>query len=119
MLGEQRLVGGDDRLAGGERRFDRAAGRPFVAADQLDEEIDRRRARQRHRIVDPIVETEIEAARLVAVARAHPGDDDGPAGAARQRPLLAFEQADDGRPHRAETGDADTQGFGHGPLPQA
>ena len=93
--------------------------RPVVAADQFDEEIDRRRARQRHRIVEPIVKTEIDAAQLVAIARAHRGNDDGTAGAAGERLLLAFEQADDGGADRAETGDADTQRFGHGLLPQA
>ena len=40
VLGQQRLVGGDDMLAGAERRLDSGLGRPVVAADQLDEHVD-------------------------------------------------------------------------------
>ena len=40
MLGQQRLVGGDDVAAGFERRLDRSARRPSVAADQFDEDVD-------------------------------------------------------------------------------
>ena len=39
---KQRLVGGDDRLAGGERGLDRALGGIAGAADELDEDVDRR-----------------------------------------------------------------------------
>ena len=41
VLGEQRLVGGDDVLAGRQRRLHRALGGPVLAADQLDEDVDR------------------------------------------------------------------------------
>ena len=40
VLGQQRLVGGDDMLAGFERGLDRRARRAFLAADQLDEHVD-------------------------------------------------------------------------------
>ncbi len=53
MLGEQRLVGGHHRLAGRKRGFDRAFGRIARAADQFDEDIDARIARERDRIGEP------------------------------------------------------------------
>ena len=52
VLRQQRLVGGDNMLAGGERRLDRGARRTLVAAHELDEKIDVGRARQRHWIVE-------------------------------------------------------------------
>jgi hypothetical protein len=53
MLGEQRLVGRDDGFRMRQRRFDRRAGRAFVAADQLDEQVDLRRFGQFDRVVEP------------------------------------------------------------------
>ncbi len=72
--GEQRLVGGHHRLAGSERGFDRALGRIARAADHLDEHVDRRIARQRHRIGDPAKFLQIEVALLAARARADRDD---------------------------------------------
>ena len=40
VLGDERLVGGDHRLACLKRGFDRGSRRPFGAADQLDEDVD-------------------------------------------------------------------------------
>ena len=45
-VGEQLLVGRDDRLAGAQRRGDQLAGR-LDAADDLDDEVDRRDRRRR------------------------------------------------------------------------
>ena len=50
---QQRLVGGDHRLAGLERRADRRARRVAVAADQLDKGVDARIARKLHRVRRP------------------------------------------------------------------
>ena len=52
-MGDQRLVGGDHRLSGPERRLDRRLGGVALPAHQLDEEIDLGRPGQRHRIVMP------------------------------------------------------------------
>ena len=67
VLGEQRLVGGDDVLAGVQRRFDGSLGDAVLAADQLDEHLDRRIACERHGIVEPFDALEIDAAALVRV----------------------------------------------------
>ena len=64
MMGKQRLVGGDDVLAGVERGLDGLLGDAVVAADQLDEDVDRRILRQRDRIVDQANAGNIDAAAL-------------------------------------------------------
>ena len=46
VLGQQRLVGGDDVLAGAQRGLDGGFGRAVVAADQLDEDVDGRIGRE-------------------------------------------------------------------------
>jgi hypothetical protein len=53
MLGDQGLVGGDDRLAGPERRLDRRLGRAIRAADQLDENVGLVRLGQGDGVVEP------------------------------------------------------------------
>ena len=56
MLGEQRLVGGDDVAAGLERRLDRRSrAAPSVAADQFDEDVDIGDLRQLDRVVEPLL----------------------------------------------------------------
>ena len=64
MLGKQRLVGGDHRLSGRQRRFDRCLGRIAGAADQFDKHVDVGRARERHRIGEPFHFFQIDAAIL-------------------------------------------------------
>ena len=88
---EQRLVGGDHRLAGSERGLHRALGRIAGAADQLDEHVDRRIARQRHRIGEPAKFLQIDVALLAARARADRNDLDG-AAAARHKLVAAVLQ---------------------------
>ena len=63
-VGEQRLVGGDDVLAGVERRLDRGRRRAVGAADQFDEDVVAGIARQRHRIVEPCRAGDVDAAIL-------------------------------------------------------
>ena len=88
VLGEQRLVGGDHRLAGRERRLDRGLGRIAGAADQFDEHVDVGRARQRDRIGEPFHRSEIDAAILGARARADRDDLDGAPATRGQRLAL-------------------------------
>ena len=111
---QQRLVGGDDRLASGERRLHRLAGRALGAAHQLDEEVDVRRTGQGHGIVEPGEARDINAPLAVALAGADGGDRDGAPGPGRKGGGLAVEEADDGSADVAETGYANAQGLGHG-----
>ena len=53
MAGQQRLVGGHDRLAGGKRGLDRAFGRVAGAADHFDQDVDGRIGGKLDRIGDP------------------------------------------------------------------
>ena len=93
MLGEQRLVGGDDGLAGRERRLDRRERHPVLAADELDEKIDLARLRQSDRVVEPGEAGDVDAAVLALLAGRNPGDDDFAADAASERRRLPVEQA--------------------------
>ena len=54
VMGQQRLVGGDDGLAGRERRLDSRLALSVRAADQLDDAIHLPGARQRHGVVEPL-----------------------------------------------------------------
>ncbi len=56
-------------VAGFERRLHRGARRPFVAADQFDENVDIGGLRHLDRIVEPFRRTEINAAIAFLVAR--------------------------------------------------
>ena len=60
VVRQQRLVGGDHRPAGAERRLDRALGGIALAAHQFDEHVDAGIARERDRIVDLAHLREIE-----------------------------------------------------------
>ena len=53
MHRQQRLVRGDQRLAGADRGLGQRPRRPVRAADQLDHHVHRRVGRQRHRILVP------------------------------------------------------------------
>ena len=50
---EQRLIGGDDGLAGRDRRPHGVSRRAFRAADDLDDHIDIRIVRERHGVFVP------------------------------------------------------------------
>ena len=70
VLGEQRLVRGDDVLACRERRFHRGARGALIAAHQLDENVDVGRVRQRHRVVEHFERREMPRSRTApAVTR--------------------------------------------------
>jgi len=106
LLGEQRLVGGDHRLAGGERGFNRGARRIAGAADQFDEDVDAGIARQRHRVGEPFHLLQVEAAVLAFVARADRHHLDGAPAARGQLLALARELRDQCGADIAQTGDA-------------
>src|SRR6516225_10597318 len=53
VLGKERLVGGDDTLAGIERRLHCRLRSPALAADQLDEYIDRGVHSEPRRLIEP------------------------------------------------------------------
>ena len=85
MPGQQRLVGGDHRLPGLERRRrpPRAPDRPSPPISSTKTSISRIGG-ERHRIVDPAQPLEIDAALLAARARADRDHLDRPAAARRR-----------------------------------
>ncbi len=90
--GDQRLVGGDDMLAGAQRRLDQALGDAARAADQLDDDVDVRRRGQRQRVVFPAQPREIDVA-LLGLERARDGHElEPPAAAQRQQAVVLGEQ---------------------------
>ena len=120
VMGKQRLVGGDHRLAGLERRLDRRLGRIALAAHQLDEDIDLGRPGQRHRIVMPGDPGEIVLARRLLRDRAEtPASSDRAAGACRYHRVMEPQGIENARANRAEPGDADAQGSLHWGTPNS
>ncbi len=113
MRGEQGLVGGDHRLAMGERRFDAGARRPFGAADQFDEKIDRRRGGELDRIVEKFRAGKVGVALLRGVPSRYARQDDAPPGAGGQRLGLPAEQTRHRRADGAEPRDADAHDLRH------
>ena len=75
VLGEQRLVGGDDRFARAQRGLDAFARRALVAADQFDEQVDVFGTRQLEGVLEPFDAGEIEPGRG-RVAGGDAGDGD-------------------------------------------
>ena len=69
VTGQQRLVCSHHRLAGRERGLHGAFCRIARTADDLDQHVDRRIARQRHRIGDPAKFLQIDVALLGAGTR--------------------------------------------------
>ncbi len=113
VLGEQRLVGGDDVLARRKRRFDRGACRPFVATHQLHKQVDLRRARERDGVVEHRELIEIDGALLARIAHGARRHMNAATGPRSQRIGLPLEQAVGRAADNAEAGDPDAQGFDH------
>ena len=107
MPGEQRLVCSHDRLARRKRRLDRTFGRLPGAADQFNEDVNVRLARERERVGKPFHLPEVDAAILSTRARAHSDNFDGSAATCGQRFALAPDLRDQGSTDRAQSGDAD------------
>src|SRR5690606_4295329 len=81
VVGEQRLVGGDDVFARGDGGFDQLQRYAGLAADQLHDDVDVVAPGEIAGIVAPGDAREIDAAVATAVPRAGGGDDDGTAAA--------------------------------------
>ena len=109
MVGEQRLVGGDDVLALGDGFFHQRLRRAFGTADHLGHHIDVGQIGQRQRIIDPMQFLEVGAAILVAVARGDRHHLDRARTMQAQDLGILGQQLDDARADRAEAGDADLQ----------
>jgi hypothetical protein len=114
VLGDQRLVGGDDRLADPQRHLDGDLGRPVRAADQFDEDVVVRRRGERHGIVEPRQIGDIHRPRPGARSGRHAGHHGV---ASRRREARAFaQQVEHASADVAEAGDANAPGIvlGHG-----
>ena len=113
VLGDQRLVGGDHRLAGFQRGLDRRQRRIAGTAHQFDEAVDAGIVGQRQRAFGPFDAAQIELALLHLRARGDGDDAHAAAAARRQRPRLLFDEADDFGANGAEPRYAHFQGCDH------
>ena len=113
VLGDQRLIGGDDVLAAGQRGLDDIERDPVGAADQLDDRIDFRIGGHRGGVLVPAHRRQIDAAVAPPVARRGRDDDDAAAGAQTDRFGLPLEKLDGRGADRAEPGNGDLQGWLH------
>ena len=113
VLGDQRLVGGDHRFAGFQRRLDRRQRGIAGPAHQFDEAIDAGIGGQRQRAPGPGDAAQIETA-LFHLRTRGDGDDAHAAPAARrQRAALALDEADDFGANSAEPRNTHSQGCDH------
>ena len=108
-MGQQRLVGGDHVLPGGDGSFHRRLGRAFRAADELHHAIDLARGGQGDGIVEPGHAGEIEAAVAGLVARGDGGDAHLAPRGGSDGFGTASHHPDDGSADGAETGDAEAE----------
>jgi hypothetical protein len=113
---EHRLVRGDDVAPARDRGLGGRLGRPVLAADHLDDEIDVLAPGECHGIVLPGIGGEIDAAVAVARAGRDRDDLDRAAGAGGDQPTMGLEHGDHAGPDSAESGDGDAQRVGHGAL---
>ena len=111
MHGQQGLVGGDDGLAGLQRRFDRAPGDAFGAADQFDKQVDAVKRRKLGGVIEPAIGRKIDAAGAIAVARRYGDHFDAAAGRGEIR--MGDEVFDQALAYDAYSGDADLKVLAH------
>ncbi len=107
VMRHQRLVGGDDVLAVGERGVDDARGDPLGAADQLDDDVDFGIGRHRRRILVPAHRRQFDTAVAAPVARRHRGDDEPAPAALGQQLGLVLKQSEGAGTDGAEPRDGD------------
>ena len=105
-VGEQLLVGGDDRLAAGQRRRDQLAGR-LDAADDLDDEVDVGVGDDVVGVAGEHARTELDVAVARQVAHGDPGDLQLDAGARLDLLGLGGHEADEGAADVAASEDPD------------
>src|SRR6516165_1871470 len=113
LRGEQRLIGGDYRLAGGKRGFYRKLRGTGGAADHFDKHIDLGIARQRRRIADPTKPVGIEAPFLIARPGADRDHVDAAPTAGDQFLASAVQKLHDRTADSTEAGKTDFQRFSH------
>ena len=113
VLGEQRLVSGHDMLLGVERGLDGLLRSTVLAADQLDEAVDRRILRELHRVIDPTHAREIDAAILGPRASRYRHHFDRPPCRISEPVAVRLDEMQQTRPHRAEASDTDLERFVH------
>ena len=115
MQGEQRLVGGDDMLARAQRRLHQTTRHAAGAADELDDDVDVGRRRERHGIALPAHARHVDVT-LAGFAPCADGDDlERPPAAQRQEPAVLGQKFDDACANGAEAGDANSERSFHGP----
>ena len=114
--GQQRLIGGHDRFAGGERDFDHTLGGIALPADHFDHHVDRRIGGKFRRIGKPAKFLQIDAALFAARARTYGNDLDRAAAARDQLFALAVQELNHSRADRSQSGKTDFQRFGHKPA---
>ncbi len=114
-MGEQRLVGGDDMLAVGDR-FELQVLGDRGAADQLDDDVDLGRAHHLEGIaVDACPVADLAPRELIG-ALGDLGDLDRPAGAPLDLVRVAIQDFPGTAADRADAEQADTDGFHAAPL---
>ena len=105
MHREQRLVGGHDMLAGGERRLDQRLGGTVGPADAFHHNLDLRIGGERHRILVPAQAGKRDAAVTRPVAGGDGGDGDRPSGARGDDVRIRAQHVDDPGADRSQAGD--------------
>ena len=113
VLGDQRLIGGDDVLAASQRGLDDVERDSIGAADQLDDRIDFRIGRHGGGVLVPAHRRQIDAAVAPPVAGRGRDDDDAASGAQTDRFGLPLQKLDGRGADRAEPGNGDLQGWLH------
>ena len=112
VVREQRLVGGDDVLAVGDR-VEHELSRRLDAADQLADDVDVGMAHDHGRVVGQVDAGDAPRglARAVERPRGDPADDDRPAGAALDLLLVPAQHVPGAAADGAEAEQADVDGF--------
>ena len=113
VLGEQRLVGGDDVLAGIERRLDGGFGDAAVAAHQLDEDVDRGVLGEHNRIGEELRFLRHRALLFGLRLGGDAGHFDAASGDIPEPASMRGQQVEQAAADGAEAGDADFQIFSH------
>ncbi len=85
VMSEQRLVGGDDVLAGTERGFDRVFRHATLAAHQFDEHVDAGIGRQCDRVVHATESRDVDLLVAALLESRHGHDLDRSSRAGRER----------------------------------
>ena len=110
VVGEQRLVGGDDVLVAGDR-FEHEAARRVGAAHELDDDVDGRIVEHGARVGDQDAAGELHAAVALGVDVGDPHQVEADAERVADAGAVALQELDDAGPDRAEADQADADGL--------